>query len=134
MICKLKNSKKISDVCTWLQDSKGKYYQKKKKEQRRKGKGENKIKSLTPPVADVSQRENYCTKRRNWSAIAKCYRGNKKLEDELLKKKCIVLMLRIKAKQEQKIRKALIHKGITLVIFAFRMRHLKGHNVPYQYH
>lgn len=45
MICKLKNSKKISDVCTWLQDSKGKYYQKKKKGTKKKGEGgkQNKI-------------------------------------------------------------------------------------------
>lgn len=46
-------------------------------------------------VADVSQRENYCIKRRNWSAIQKCYHSNTKLKDELLKKKCMVLLLRM---------------------------------------
>lgn len=78
-----------------------------KKEQRRKGKeGGNQNKFTDPSitsVANVSQRENYCTKRMNWSAIAKCYRGNTKLGNELLKKECMVLMTHVKnvSKQEQ---------------------------------
>lgn len=79
-----------------------------KKEQRRKGKDGGNQNKFTDPsitsVANVSQREYYCTKRRNWSAIAKCYRGNRKLGNEVLKKKCMVLMTNVKnvSKQEQK--------------------------------
>lgn len=73
MICKLLNSKRTSDVYTWLKRAKESMTKKSNKKKREGGK-QNEITDFSIiSVAGVSQRENCCIKRRNWSAIQKCY-------------------------------------------------------------
>lgn len=53
---------------------------------------------------DISQKEHHSTKRKR-RAIAKCYRDNAKLREELQKQIRMVLKLRIKARRQEQKRK-----------------------------
>lgn len=83
--------KKISDMTPREQRNKRKEWHKIKQNQRRKRKDEEEVRALTPPssTVDISQKEHHSTKRKR-RAIAKCYRDNAKLREELQKQKRMV--------------------------------------------
>lgn len=97
--------KKISDMTPREQRKQRKEWRKIKQNQRRKKKKQE-VKALTPPSSpvDISQREHHSTTRKK-RAIAKCYRDNAKLREELQKQKRTITKLRMKATRQEQNRK-----------------------------
>lgn len=105
--------KRISDMTPREQRKQRKEWRKIKQNQRKRKKKEE-VKALTPPSSpeNISQKEHHSTTRKK-RAIAKCYRNNTKLREELQKQKRIITKLRMKAtRHEQKRRGGLIHQEL----------------------
>lgn len=106
--------KRISDMTPREQRKQRKEWRKIKQNQRKRKKKEE-VKALTPPSSpeDISQREHHSTTRKK-RAIAKCYRNNTKLREELQKQKRIITKLRMKATRHEQKRRGgeLIHQEL----------------------